>query len=232
MPLAQPLGIDPPGERGELFEGGDAERPESLEEPVQDVDGRARVVEGAVRGRRGRGEVGRQRGQLAVGHLVAGEQATGQDGGVDRGHGRPGDAVVGAGGLQEPEVERRVVRDEDRAAGELEEARQHRTDAGGCRHHHRGDPGEHADVGRDLVPGVHERLELAEHLPAADPDGADLGDRAVLRGAAGGLQVDDDERDVGQGSAQRLDRHLLVPGGGRAGAEPARRGGRRARAGR
>ena len=49
------------------------------------------------------------------------------------------------------------------------------------------------------VPGVDEGLELAEHLPAADLDRADLGDRAVLRRAAGGLQVDDDERDVRQG---------------------------------
>ena len=85
MPLAQPLRIDPPGQRGQLLEGGDPEGPEPLEQPVQDVDGRARVVQGAVRGRRGGAEERRQRGELAVGHLVARQQAPGQDGGVDRG---------------------------------------------------------------------------------------------------------------------------------------------------
>ena len=41
---------------------------------------------------------------------------------------------------------------------------------------------------------VDEGLELAEHLPAANLDRADLGDRVVAGAAAGGLEVDDGER--------------------------------------
>ena len=78
-------------------------------------------------------------------------------------------------------------------------------------------PGQHADVGRDLPARVDQRLELAEHLAAADLHRADLGDRAVLRRPAGGLEVDDDERDVRQRRAEFLDRHLR--GSGRAAVE-------------
>ena len=162
VPLAQPVGVDLPGEAGELLERGDAERPEPLEEPVQDVDGGAGVVQRPVRGGGGGPEVGRQRRQLAVRHLVAAEQTAGQDGGVHRGGRRPGEPVLRARGLEEADVERRVVRDQDRAAGELQEPGQDRADPGGRGDHHRGDPGQHADVGRDGAAGVDEGLELAE----------------------------------------------------------------------
>ena len=76
-------------------------------------------------------------------------------GGVDhrrtRGQACP---VRGAGGLEEADVERRVVRDEHGAAGELEERRQDRVDARGAGDHRVGDAGEHADERRDrLGPG-------------------------------------------------------------------------------
>ena len=210
VPLAQPVGIDLAGEPGQLLQRRDAERAEPLEQPVQHVDGGPGVVERPVRGGGGGGEERREGGQLAVGHLVAGQQPPGQDGGVDGGGGRPGDAGLGAGGLEEAEVERRVVGDQDGAAGELEEAGQHGADARRGRDHHRGDAGQHADVGRDRPAGVDQGLELAEHLAAADLHRADLGDRAVLRRAAGRLEVDDDERHVRQPGPELLDRHLLV----------------------
>jgi hypothetical protein len=48
-----------------------------------------------------------------------------------------------------------------------------------------------------------------EHLPAAHLDRADLGDHgAAGRGAAGGLEVDDAERDLAQGPAQLVERRL------------------------
>ena len=100
--------------------------------------------------------------------------------------------------------------DEDGAPRELEEARQDRPDPRRRGHHARGDPGEHADVGRDLPTRVDQGLELAEHRAAPHLHGADLGDRAVLRRAAGGLEVDDDERDLGQSRADVVDGHLLV----------------------
>ena len=167
-------------------------------------------------------EVRREGGQLAVGHLVAAEQPAGEDGGVDRGRGRPGDPVLGARRLEEAQVERGVVRDEHRAVGELEEAGEHAADPRRGGDHRRGDAGQDADVGRDLPAGVDQRLELAEHLAAAHLDGADLGDRAVPRGAAGRLQVDHDEGDLRERRAQLLDRGLDVARAGvEAGCQPA-----------
>ena len=59
--------------------------------------------------------------------------------------------------------------------------------------------------------GVHERLELAEHLAAAHLDRADLRDRAVRGRAARGLEVHDDERDVRQRGAQVVQGRLHRP---------------------
>jgi hypothetical protein len=179
--LAAPLGVDLVGQAGQLLQRGDAERAEPLEEAVQHVDGRPGVVEGAVGGRGRGGEVRGEGGQLAVGHLVAGEQPPGEDRGVDRRRRRPDQTVLGARGLEEAEVERGVVGDQHRAAGELQERGQDGADARRGRHHRGGDAGQDADVGRDLAPGVDQRLELPEHRATANLDRADLGDRAVLR---------------------------------------------------
>ena len=56
-------------------------------------------------------------------------------------------------------------------------------------------------------PGIDQGLELAEHLAAAHLDRADLGDHVGL-GAAGGLQVDDAERHLGQMGAKIIKRGL------------------------
>ena len=53
--------------------------------------------------------------------------------------------------------------------------------------------------------GVDQRLELAEHLAAADLDRADLGDVGTGRAAAGGLEVDDDEGDRRQCGAELVE---------------------------
>ena len=90
---------------------------------------------------------------------------------------RPVPAGPGAGGLEEADVERRVVRDQHGVAGELEEGRQHLVDPRRGGHHRVGDAGEHRDQRRDAPAGVDQRGELAEHLAAAHLDRADLGDR-------------------------------------------------------
>src|SRR5439155_4069362 len=64
------------------------------------------------------------------------------------------------------------------------------------------DPGQQRDERRDGCARVDQRLELAQHLAAADPDGTDLGDPRPARRTAGGLQVDHDELDVGQRSEE------------------------------
>ena len=100
-------------------------RPRPSDQPVQDVDRRPRVGQGPVVRRRGRGEEGGQRAQLAVGHLVPGQHPTGEHRGVDHGEVGPGLVAGVAGRPQEADVERGVVRDEHAAAGEFEERRQH-----------------------------------------------------------------------------------------------------------
>jgi hypothetical protein len=108
--------------------------------------------------------------------------------------------------LEEPDVERRVVRHQHGAAGELQEAGQHLGDARGVHHHLVGDAGQHRDEGGDQLIGVDERLELAQHLTAADLDGPDLGDLRALRcRAPRRLEVDDTEGDIGQMTAQLVE---------------------------
>jgi hypothetical protein len=70
------------------------------------------------------------------------------------------------------------------------------------------------DERRDGMAGVHERLELPQHLAAAHLDGADLGDPAVLGVGAGGLEVHHDEGDVPQRGAELLEGGLVCGRGG------------------
>ena len=136
-----------------------------------------------------------------AGRLVAGEHPAGQLDGAQHRRPRPGDAAAFGGRPQEADVEAGVVGDEHGAAGELEEGRQHRVDARRVAHHRGGDAGQRDDLGRDRAAGVDQGGELTEHHAAAHLDRADLGDRvAVVAGgaAAGGLQVDHDERGLPQ----------------------------------
>ena len=163
------------------------------------------VVEAEARG---------QRAEPAVGHLVA-DQAAGQGDGVDLHRvvaGVPGPLERGA---QEGDVEADVVADDHGAPQELEQRRQHRLDARRRRDHRVGEPGEHGDLRRDRPARVDERLERAEALAAADLDRADLGDGVVGAVAAGGLEVEDAERDVGQRRAEVVE--AALHGCGRAG---------------
>ena len=86
------------------------------------------------------------------------------------------------------------------------------------------DPGERGDQRRDASPRVDEGLEGAELLAAADPKRTDFAD-LVLGAGAGGLQIDDAERDVVEGLAEVLKGTLAKRGGaGPAGAHPPLRG--------
>ena len=171
---------------------------------VQHVDGRAGIVEGAVRGR-GRGAEQRgQCGELDAGCLVTGEHPAGQlDGAQDRRFG-PGQLMALGRSPQEPDVETRVVGHQHRSAAELEKRRQHRVDPRGVVHHRRGDPGERDDLRRDVATRVDEGRELTQDLAAAHLHRADLGDRVVpvtARPAARGLEIDHHEGGLPQGRA-------------------------------
>jgi len=198
VPLAAHLLRHLVGERDQLLERPHAEVADPLDQAVQHVDGRTGVLERAVVRRGRRPEDAGERRQLAVRCLVTGERAAREQGGVDDREPGPRLAEPFGAGLEEADVERRVVRDEHAAAGELEERRQHRRDRRRARHHHVGDAGEHGDERRDRAVRAHQRLELAEHLAGLHLHRADLGDLAVGRRAAGGLEVDDDERDLAE----------------------------------
>ena len=110
------------GEREQLLEGLHAEVADPLQQRVQHLDGGPRVGQRAV-GRPGRGaeQLG-QRAEPDAGRLVAGEHPAGQPGGAEHGRPRPALAVPLARRAQEAGVERGVVRDQHRAAQELQHA--------------------------------------------------------------------------------------------------------------
>jgi len=160
----------------QVAQGADTEAAQSFEQAVQDLDGRPRVGQCAVvRGDRGP-EEGRERGQAAVGHLLAVQDGPRQADGVDDDPGRPGPVGRGAPRMQETDIERCVVRYEDRAADELQ---QRREDGGQRRRGHQhcvGEPGQPGDVGRHAHARVDQRRELAENFAPTDLHRTDLGD--------------------------------------------------------
>ena len=106
---------------------------DSLDQAVEDVDGGAGVVEGAVvegswwrrRGRRGRRGGG---WGLVAGHELACEMDGVEDGVVG-----PGQVGPACGGFEEGDIEPGVVGDEHRPGGELGEGREGGLDAGASR---------------------------------------------------------------------------------------------------
>jgi hypothetical protein len=216
-PLAPGLRRHARAEGGQLLQRLHPQVADPLEKGVQDVHGRSGVGEGAVVGGHRRPHQRGKRAEPVVADLVAAEHVPREPGGVDDGRVRPGEPEPGAAGSQEAGVVGGVVRHEHRSARELEERRERRPQPRSAREQPIGDPGEDGDQRRDRQAGIHQGLELPEHLPGAYLDGADLGDAALLGRAAGGLQVDDDERDLTQRRPELVESGLdghRSPGGG------------------
>ena len=135
--------------------------------------------------------------ELAIGHVVA-QQTAGERAGVDPLIRQRRPVAARQRGIEEAEVEAHVVTDDDGVTHEFEKRGEHGVDARRSRDHRLCDAGEHGDLGRDRAPGVDERLEGTEGLATTDFDGADLGDRAVVRRPAGGLEVEHAEGHLGQ----------------------------------
>ena len=108
--------------------------------------------------------------------------------------------------VEEAEVEGRVVRHQHVLPGELDEARQGVLDVGAAGDHLVVDAGELGDHLRDRPVRVHERDEALDHLAAAHPHCADLGDLREARRPAGGLEVDHAEGRAGQARRRPLRR--------------------------
>src|SRR5436305_14633277 len=108
MTLAPLRGGGKTGERAQLLERLHTEVAESCEQSVQDVSGRLRVSECTVARRHRRAEEPGQRGELAVGRLVAGEHPARQARRVDSVEAGPCQPELVAPGLDEPHVERRI----------------------------------------------------------------------------------------------------------------------------
>ena len=205
-------------EQEQVVEPEHAERRGPLEQRVQHLGRRLRVGERAV-DRLGRdAEVARQRGEPEVRNLVAHESPRDRER-VDVAVREARSTRRDQRGVEERDVEADVVADDHRVADELEQRGEHLFDARRGQHHRLGDAGEHGDERRDRHAGVDERLEAAEAFAAAQLHRADLGDRAVARRGAGGLEVDDDERDLGEGLPEVVEGGLPLPRGG-CGGEP------------
>ena len=190
------------GELDQVLEGEHPERAGPLQQAVEHVHGGPGVGQRPVAGGHRRPEVGGQRGQPDVGHLVPRQQLAGQPGGAHDPVGRTLVAVPFQVGLQEAPVEGGVVAHEHGVAEEFQQARQDRLDRLGPGDHAVADPGERADQRRDRDPRADQGLEGADHLAAAHLDGADLGDAVVAGRAARGLEVQDHELDLDQRRAE------------------------------
>ncbi len=176
----------------QVAEREDAEPTAEIEEPVQDLRARLRIVQRTMDRGRARAEVLRERAQLHVGHVRPDHTAR-ELGGAHR-RSRQQRVVEPAQVLvQEGEVEPRVVRDEDRAARELAEGGEHLLDGRLAGHQLVADARELGDEGRDRRARIDQRLEHAEALAAPVGHRSDLGDAAILGGAARRLQVHDAE---------------------------------------
>ena len=193
-----------PGEHEQVVQPEHAPRGRPLQQQVEQIGRGQGVVEGAVRRLVVEPEAVGQGAEAAVGHLVA-HEAAGQRGRVDGRVGQAGPAVAPEGRVEEAEVEADVVADDDGAAEELRQRRQHRVHARRGRHHRRRDAGQHRDGGRDGRARVDQRVEGPQALAAPDLDGADLRDGILVGRAPGGLQVHDGEGHLGERGAELVE---------------------------
>ncbi len=186
----------------EVAEGQDAEAAAELEQAVQDLGARLRVVQGSMARPHRRAEILGERVEADVRDLRP-DDAPRESRGAHRGRGEGLILEPGQRGVHEGEVEPGVVGDEDPAPQVLDELGEDRFDRRHSRDGHVVDAGEVGDRGRDRAAGIDQRVEDADPLAAAIGDRPHLRDRGLGGGASGGLEVDDAERHVVQ-------RHALV----------------------
>ena len=189
----------------EVVEAQHAEPGSALEQEVQQVGRCERIVEGAVRRPVVETKSRSQGAEAAIGHLVA-DQPPGQRQGVDDWVDDLGIAAASECGVDERHVEPDVVTDHDGVAEELDHRREvPPRSAGRAPTIDSVMPVSIVIIGGIARPGLTKRLQRAEELAGADLDHADLGDQVGVAIAAGGLDVEHAEGDVGQGSAEVIE---------------------------
>ena len=112
------------GQRDEIVEAEDTEARRPLDQQVEQVGGRERVVEGTMARSVVEAEAGRECSQTAIRHLVTNQPPCERDGVDDGAVGGCADRrpiVALTGGSQEADVEADVVADDDRVADELDQ---------------------------------------------------------------------------------------------------------------
>jgi hypothetical protein len=190
-----------PGLDQQVTQGQDAEAGGPFEQAMEDLGGGPGVVESTV-GRLGAGtEKSGQGGQPVISHL-AGQERPGQGQCVDPGVTQLRTARGGQVGVEEERVEAEVVADEHRVAHELEQGGQDLLDGRGEPEKRLADPGQPHDERRDGTLRVDQRLERPEAFPTPVLRGSDFDDAVLARCGARRLQVDHDEGDLGEGSAE------------------------------
>ena len=181
---------------------------------MEEIAGGECVIEGPVARSVAEPEPISEGAELAVRDLVAQEPPCERER-VDR----PVDKAISTVALERSVGEREVVTDVVThehgvvAADEVKERGQDRLDARRSIDHLLGDAGQHRDLRWNRSAGIHEGLVGAETVATAQLHGADLGDATVGRLAAGGLNVEHDERDFVQGSAEIVESSLTRCGG-------------------
>lgn len=195
------------GQGDEIVEAHHTQGGGAANEQMEQVGGGEGIVEGAVAGLVIEPEAGCEGAQLDVGNLVP-HQAASERASIDGTIREPGIASPLQCQVEVAEVVAHVVAYQHGAGRELDQGWQHRLDTWSLDHHRLGNAGEHGDGGRNEEPGVDHGLERTEALAATNFDGTDLSDAAVLCAAAGGLDVNDAERDVAERRTQVIKRAL------------------------
>jgi hypothetical protein len=95
-------------------------------------------------------------------------------------------------------VEEGVVPDRDRPVEQAPQPGEQVDQKRAPGDHLLGDPGEPRDEGRDRPLRIHQGVEPVLHPPVPYPERGDLNDSVIEGARAGRLQVDDDERLVGE----------------------------------
>ena len=195
--LAQ-SGIDVGGEVLQVAHGLDGMPRQTLDEVVENVDGRRRIIQRAVVRRHLGADVAGEVAEAETARPLPVQQPARELQGVDDRGRRPGDAQLPAGCPEESDVERGVVRHPHRARREFQEAGEHGAQLRGTVEVGVGDPRQLGDEAGQPHSRIDQGAEPSLFDAAADAHGADFDDVVLARAHSGGFEVDDHERGLAQ----------------------------------